>query len=100
MRFGHRKEKMIVLSILLALAAAAVWKILDLGGYERLLAKALAGLSAANLIFSSITIVPAGHVGVVVTFGKVSATELAEGFHLVNPLADVEKLSIRVEKQF
>jgi regulator of protease activity HflC (stomatin/prohibitin superfamily) len=47
---------------------------------------------------SSITIIGAGETGVVSLFGKVRDQELHSGFHLVNPLARVDKMSIRTEE--
>jgi len=48
-------------------------------------------------IASAVVIVPAGHVGVPILFGKVQQFHLAEGLHLVNPLLVVEKMSVRTE---
>lgn len=52
------------------------------------------------LVFSPInlmpfTIVPAGHVGVYDLFGSVRDTELDPGFHIVNPLAAIHKMSVQ-----
>ena len=41
-------------------------------------------------------IVKAGNVGVVVTFGNVSPVPLEEGLHLVNPLADIVQVDIKL----
>ncbi|MGH9658862.1 MAG: prohibitin family protein [Bryobacteraceae bacterium] len=38
-----------------------------------------------------------GHVGVPILFGRVSPTVLVEGLHLVNPLATLERFSVRTE---
>ncbi len=46
---------------------------------------------------SALTIVPAGHVGVPVIFGKVQNISISEGLNLKNPFAIVEKLSVRTE---
>ncbi len=43
-------------------------------------------------------VVPAGHVGVVDFFGFVSATTLKAGINLVNPLARVEKMSVKTQE--
>ena len=43
-------------------------------------------------------IVPAGETGVYHLFGKVKDDELHSGFHLKNPLANVQKMSIRTEE--
>lgn len=42
--------------------------------------------------------VPAGHVGVVTTFGKVSESALPEGLHLINPLSKVIKIKTQIQK--
>ena len=49
------------------------------------------------LLVSSVVIVQAGTTGVVHLFGKVYDDEVSSGIHLVNPLAGVEKMSIRTE---
>lgn len=48
------------------------------------------------LVFECITVVPAGNVGVQVTFGEVSKNTLSEGLHLINPLSDVHNVSVRM----
>ncbi len=50
------------------------------------------------LFFASIVIVDAGQTGVYSLFGKVRDAELSSGFHLVNPLGKVTKLSVRTEE--
>ena len=47
------------------------------------------------LISMSTTVVPAGHVGVKDLFGSVSDDVLGAGFHLVNPLVKVRKMSVQ-----
>ncbi len=42
--------------------------------------------------------VPAGHVGVPTLFGKVQDYTLPEGFHIINPLAEVHAMSIRTQQ--
>lgn len=57
-------------------------------------------VAAAALIIaaSSITIVPAGNTGVVMTLGKVSSTVLQEGFHLKAPFVQsVEIMSNKIQ---
>jgi len=49
-------------------------------------------------LMAALTIVPAGHVGVVVLFGKVKDQPLSEGLHVINPLADVVKMEIRLQE--
>ena len=56
-------------------------------------------VAAALLVrLSPFTSVPAGHKGVVTTFGKVSQEALDEGLHLINPLSRVTNLSTRIQK--
>lgn len=45
-----------------------------------------------------ITVIPAGNVGVVDTFGDVSETTLKPGINFVNPLADVINFSIKTQE--
>lgn len=50
-------------------------------------------------IFSPFTIIPAGHRGVVTTFGKVKPEVLGEGLHLIIPIVNsVYKVDVRVQK--
>ena len=46
--------------------------------------------------FESYVIVPAGHIGIQVTFGTVNQETLGEGLHLVNPLSSVQNLDVRL----
>lgn len=50
-----------------------------------------------GLLFSAITIIPAGHVGVKVFFGKTQEGYLSEGLHIINPLYNIEEFSIRTK---
>jgi len=50
------------------------------------------------LIFNPITLIPAGHVGVKVLFGKVQPNIITEGLHIVNPLLSIHKMSIRTQE--
>ncbi len=47
------------------------------------------------LLWASIAYVPAGHVGVLTLFGRVTGEVLPEGTHLVNPFKVNSKLSVR-----
>ena len=49
--------------------------------------------------FPPYTTVPAGHVGIVTTFGKVENYTLSEGFHLKNPVQKVVLMDNRTQKQ-
>jgi len=50
------------------------------------------------LLLRSIRVVPAGHVGIVDLFGKVSATALPSGLHLINPLASMHRMTIQTQE--
>lgn len=50
------------------------------------------------LVCTSISVIPAGHTGVVSVFGRVSNTVLQEGFHIKAPWQDVTKMDNRVVK--
>ena len=57
-------------------------------------------LAAAAVLLagmSSFTIIPAGHVGVQVLFGKVKPEPLTEGIQLINPFITVQEMSVRTE---
>jgi regulator of protease activity HflC (stomatin/prohibitin superfamily) len=54
-----------------------------------------AGLLLAILLFKSIVVVEAGHVGVVSTFGRVEPDSLDAGMHLVAPWRTVHEMSVR-----
>jgi regulator of protease activity HflC (stomatin/prohibitin superfamily) len=58
----------------------------------------LAGLVLMLLYvgLESYVIVPAGHIGIQVTFGTVNQETLGEGLHLVNPLSSVQNLDVRL----
>lgn len=48
---------------------------------------------------SPFTVIPAGHRGVVTTFGKVNETVLGEGIHLIIPVVNtVHKIDVRIQK--
>ncbi|MBM4287848.1 MAG: prohibitin family protein [Deltaproteobacteria bacterium] len=49
---------------------------------------------------SALTVVPAGHVGVQVLFGKVYPDVLPEGLHIVNPMISVKNMSVRTQEIF
>ncbi|MEO7650028.1 MAG: prohibitin family protein [Bryobacteraceae bacterium] len=54
-------------------------------------------LIALLIIPSTLTVISPGQVGVKVLFGALADGVLEEGLHLVNPLARIEKLSVRTE---
>jgi len=48
-------------------------------------------------LFNSITTIPAGHIGVLTLFGRVTDEQLDSGIHLVNPLKKVNEMSVRTQ---
>ena len=68
-------------------------------GIAKLLGLGLLGFIAVILLFSAVTRVDSGAVGVVTLFGKVDTSEvLHEGIHLINPLKATHELSIRTQE--
>jgi prohibitin 1 len=59
----------------------------------------LTGLLVLIVLYASIAYVPAGHVGVLTLFGRVTGDVLPEGTHLVNPFKVNSVLSIRTQEQ-
>ena len=53
---------------------------------------------AVGVIWSSFTIVPAGHVGVQITLGEVNQTVLNEGAQFVNPISNVKHVDVRLAR--
>ena len=64
----------------------------------RLLGIGIILLFAVILIFSSITRVESGHVGVLTLFGRVTGEVLQEGIHMVNPFKTNHQISIRIQE--
>lgn len=50
------------------------------------------------ILLSSLTVVPAGHVGVIALFGNVRPKPIPPGLHIVNPLANVIKMDTRLQQ--
>jgi len=81
----------------------------DQDSRELYLARATSGLAkfgvflgavlALFLVYASIAYVPAGHVGVLTLFGRVTGEVLPEGTHLVNPFKVNNILTIRTQTQ-
>lgn len=57
----------------------------------------IGGIIALNFLKKTITVIPAGTVGIKEVFGKVADTPLNPGLHLVNPMADVTTFSTRLQ---
>lgn len=65
----------------------------------RSIAKILTGFVVLLLVFSTFVIVPAGHRGVVLTFGAVSGKVFEEGLHVIIPIAQtVQIIEVRTVK--
>src|ERR1700732_1063500 len=68
------------------------------GGILRLIGLGIIAFVLVILLFSSVTRVGTGHVGVLTLFGKVQTGEtLGEGIHLINPLKTNNELSIQTQ---
>jgi regulator of protease activity HflC (stomatin/prohibitin superfamily) len=59
----------------------------------RLIGLGVLGFFLVILLFSSVTRVGTGHVGVLTLFGKVTGETLREGIHLINPLKTNNEMS-------
>jgi prohibitin 1 len=55
-------------------------------------------LVIAAFAFSPFSMVPAGNVGVLTLFGRVTGQTIGEGFNLVNPLARTHLMSVRTQE--
>lgn len=86
---------LIVLSIFLAVVIAIAGAML---GQKRIATPVAIALPIVVLLFESFTVVPAGHVGVQVTLGKVSPEALQEGAQLVNPISQVRNVDVRLQR--
>ena len=75
-------------------------KVIDVqgGSVLRLLGLGFVGLLLIILLFSSITRVDSGAVGVLTLFGRVTGEALGEGIHLINPLKTNHELSVRTQE--
>ena len=48
-------------------------------------------------LFNSVTTIPAGHIGVLSLFGRVTDEQLDSGIHAVNPFKKVNEMSVRTQ---
>src|SRR5436853_2597030 len=64
----------------------------------RTLGIALGGALLLILLYASVAYVPAGNVGVLTLFGRVTGDVLPEGTHLVNPFKGNNTMSIRTQE--
>ena len=63
----------------------------------RLIGLAIAAFLLVILLFSSVTRVGTGHVGVLTLFGRVTGEMLPEGMHVINPLKTNNEMSIQTQ---
>jgi regulator of protease activity HflC (stomatin/prohibitin superfamily) len=97
-----RSTKMIFFSILLVVGIIIGVSVTNrLEDEYKVLGRTFVVACGVVLIFSVcrsfITIVPAGHVGIPITFGSVGSRPLPEGISFVNPFCNVELLSVQTE---
>jgi prohibitin 1 len=67
------------------------------GGLLRLVGLGILAFLLVILLFSSVTRVGTGHVGVLTLFGRVTGETLAEGIHVINPLKTNNEMSIQTQ---
>lgn len=76
-------------------------RVIDTGGFGgnllRLVGLGILGFVLVILLFSSVTRVNTGHVGVLTLFGRVTSETLGEGIHLINPLKTNNEMSIQTQ---
>lgn len=84
-----------ILAIVGGLVFFAMGKWVGAKGGFRILPTVALLLGLVLLIFSSLVVIPAGHVGVPVIFGDVSDTVYASGLHFKWPVAEVIKMSVQ-----
>lgn len=86
----------LLLAGLFIAAAIALYFLSKAGGSSPSLSRLVLfgglALSAITLLVGSLTIIPASHVGVVTTFGKIHEETLREGLHFVGPIAQVHDI--------
>ena len=81
----------VVVGLVIIAGFAAKW--------PRVVTLSTAGVGLAGaVVLSMVTVVPAGHVGVIDVFGNVRERPVLPGVHLVNPVARVVKLSTRTQE--
>jgi prohibitin 1 len=68
------------------------------GSLPRTLGITLGGALLLILLYASVAYVPAGNVGVLTLFGRVTGDVLPEGTHLVNPFKGNNTMSIRTQE--
>jgi prohibitin 1 len=93
-----------ILSVIVAVGSAIAWWSARKTPASQLSRGSSAIFGAAAVVFTllalgqTITVVPAGNVGVVDFFGTVSQNTLKSGINVINPLARVVKFSVMTEE--
>jgi len=64
----------------------------------RLIGLAIVAFVLVIILFSAVTRVESGHVGVLTLFGRVTGEVLPEGMHLINPFKTNNEMSIRTQE--
>ncbi|HUS18049.1 MAG TPA: prohibitin family protein [Terriglobales bacterium] len=74
-------------------------RVIDINQFPlgKLILGALIGIVLLVLALSSFTTIPAGKVGVLTLFGKVTGEKLDSGLHVVNPLKKVTEMTVRTQ---
>ena len=76
-------------------------RVIDTGGIGRnmlrLIGLGILAFILVILLFSSVTRVNTGHVGVLTLFGRVTGETLGEGIHVINPLKTNNEMSIQTQ---
>ncbi len=97
-----------ILSVIILIMALLYWKgaSLKVKQYNESFKGARTGSMAVAAVFGLIallqffTVIPAGHVGVVDFFGRVSSKTLKAGINMRNPLARIVKFSIKTQQVY
>jgi prohibitin 1 len=94
-----------ILSVLVAVGSFFAWRSARRGAAASQLSRGSSAIFGAAAVFfallafgQTITVVPAGNVGVVDFFGTVSQNTLKAGINIINPLAKVVKFSVKTEE--
>ena len=58
----------------------------------------IGGVVFVIIVFNAVIVIPAGSTGVRVLFGKVKDKEISSGLHFINPLEQIERMTIRTEE--
>ena len=94
-----------ILGVVVATAAVIAWTRLgrlahggEIAGAGRSGAGAVALVAALFALAQTLTVIPAGHIGVVDFFGNVSASTLKAGINGRNPLATIHKFSVKTQE--